>query len=229
MQQSDTEYDLVNFMPISKEEWPATGLQIEKLTWFADAIFAFSITLLAIDIRAPDISADLLATELPSALLNLTPRIVSFLITFWVVGSYWVAYHRAFSLIVRYDRGLIYLNLLFLMFIVLVPFPSDLVGRYPTQFISAILTAAFFAATGLSLSLIWRHASSNHRLVKRKLDQRSIGRLTLGYLASPLVFIFSIPIFYAASIFAPSTASFMEFFWLLIVPIHSIIDRRYKE
>ncbi len=219
----------MNYVPSSKEEWPKTGLQTEKLTWFADGIFAFSITLLAIDIRVPDIPADLLAAELPSALLSLTPRIVSFLITFWIVGSYWVAYRQVFSMIVRYDRGLIYLNLLFLMFIVLLPFPSDLIGRYPTQLISPIITAAFFAATGLSLNLMWRHASSNHRLVDRRLDQKSIGRLSLRYLASPLVFIFSIPIFIVASIFAPWTASFMLFFWLLILPIHSIIDRRYKE
>jgi uncharacterized membrane protein len=215
-------------MPASREVWPETGLKTENLTWFADGIFAFSITLLAIDIRVPDIPVSLLATELPLAIANLTPRIISFLITFWIVASYWVAYRRIYTYIVRYDRGLVYLNLLFLMFIVLLPFPSDLIGRYSTQFISLILGAAFFAATGVTMSLIWRHASKEHRLVDKRLDSRSIRRISLRNLVSPIVFVTSIPLFYFASIFAPFSASFIEYFWFLLVPLHSIIERRFR-
>jgi len=209
----------------AKEQWPTSGLKTEKLIWFADAIFGFSITLLAMDIRAP---TTLVGTDLPSALVALMPRINSFLISFWIVGSYWIGYHRMFSYIVRYDRGLIYLNLLFLMFIVLLPFPADLIGRYYTETISLLIGAVFFASTGISLALLWRHASSDHRLVDKRLDQRTIRLISRRNIVSPIVFIASIPFFFLTSFLAPSISPFKQFIWLILLPLFAIVDRRYK-
>jgi uncharacterized membrane protein len=214
-------------MSRSRDEWPEVNHRTETLT-LADGIFAFSITLLAIDIRAPDIPANLLATDLPLALVGLIPRINSFIITFWIVGSYWIGYRRIFSYIVRHDRGLIYLNLLFLMFIVLLPFPADLIGRYSTELISLVIGSVLFASTGISLGLIWRHATKDHRLVDRRLDQRVIGLITLRTLVSPVVFIASIPFFYITTFLDSSISPFRQFFYLIVVPLFSIIDRRYK-
>lgn len=113
---------------------------------------------MAIDTRVPDIPANLLAAELPLGTANLIPRITGFLITFWIVGSYWVV----------------------------------------------------------------------HRRIDKRLDSRLIRGISLRNLVSPAVFLASIPLFYFASTFAPFTASFIEYFWFLLVPFHSIIDRRHR-
>jgi len=213
-------------MSAQSDTWPKGGLRVERITWLADAIFAFSMTLLAIDIRIPD---GLSATDLPLALANLTPRITSFLITFWIVASYWIAFHRLFSYIVQYDRGLIRASLLFLMFIVLLPFPADVIGRYSTELFSVITASIFFAATGVALDLVWVHASRGHRLVNKELSPRLIRYLTLQYLLSPAVFVFSIPLFILASTYVPTAASVMIFLWLLILPLHAMVDRKYGQ
>jgi len=187
--------------------------KIERITWLGDAIFAFSMTLLAIDIRIPEG-----AIMLSPALVDLIPRFISFLITFWIVASYWVAFHRLFSYIIKYDRALIRVCLLFLMFVVLLPFPADMIGRYPTEYVSLITGAVLFALTGLTFDVIWMVASRRHRLVKKDLSPKLIQQMTRQYLVAPAVFILSIPVFILVFTYAPSLTQYVAFVWLSILP-----------
>jgi uncharacterized membrane protein len=222
---------VVAAVPVPKEARPEGDRPFRRIKSLADGIFAFAITLLAIDIRVPELEASLVTTELPVALFDLMPRFVSFLITFWIVASYWIAYHRVMAYVIRYDSNLVRTTLLFLMFIVLLPFPADLIGRYPTQLLSCVTAAVIFAATGLALYLVWRHVAKDHRLVDPKLDPRYIRRLSLQYLSSPAVFLASIPLFYVTRgvLYIAGVGIFVGFVWLLIVPLHGLIDRWYKQ
>jgi len=200
-------------MSSHNDAWPQSGDKVERITWLGDAIFAFSMTLLAIDIRIPEgISI------LSSALVDLMPRFISFVITFWIVASYWVAFHRLFSYIIKYDRALIRACLLFLMFIILVPFPADMIGRYPTEYVSLITGAILFALTGFTFDLIWVVASRRHRLVKKDLNPKLIQQMTRQYLVSPAVFMLSIPVFILVFTFAPALTQYAAFVWLSILP-----------
>src|SRR5215210_2931111 len=93
------------------------GNEIERTVFFSDAAFAIAITLLALEIRLPNVADD--PTALQEALIGLWPKFFSYLISFWFVGNYWVAHHRVFHYIRAYDRRLLLINLLFLMWIVL--------------------------------------------------------------------------------------------------------------
>ncbi len=170
------------------------GFNIEKLTLFSDAIFAFAITLLAIDIRVIQLPENLIASQLNNEIIGLLPKFISFILSFFIVGSYWISYHRIIYFIKRYDRGLIALNLLFLMFIVLLPFPNDLIGKYPGNQIAVIIYAVLLAITGLSIFLLWLHASRGHRLVEERLPPKFIRNLTLRLCISPVIFLISIPL-----------------------------------
>jgi uncharacterized membrane protein len=86
--------------------------------YFSDAVFAIAITLLALDLQVPRVPENLATVELPSALLELWPKFVSFLISFWIIASYWLAHHRIFHHIGAYDRRMFLINLLFLMWVV---------------------------------------------------------------------------------------------------------------
>jgi uncharacterized membrane protein len=85
------------------------GTDVERAVYFSDAVVAIAITLLALEIRVPDNP-----TNLGDALLELWPRFFSFFISFWFVGTYWVAHHRVFHHVTGYDCRLLYMNLLFL-------------------------------------------------------------------------------------------------------------------
>jgi uncharacterized membrane protein len=108
---------------------------------FSDAVIAIAITLLALELRVPQVSESLAAAELPSALLELWPNFYSFLLSFWIIGFYWLAHHRMFRQVRTYDRGMLLINVLFLMWIVLMLFSSSLIGEYENQQLPVIIYA----------------------------------------------------------------------------------------
>ena len=117
----------------SEQPWSESSIDILRTVSFSDAVFAIAITLLALELEVPQVPESLAAAELPSALLELWPNFYSFLLSYWIIGVYWLARHRMFLQIRAYDRGMLLINLLFLMWIVLMPFSSALIGEYESS------------------------------------------------------------------------------------------------
>jgi uncharacterized membrane protein len=168
------------------------ALALERILFFSDAVMAIAITLLAIDLKVPEIAASAAAAELPVQLRALGPQFMSFVISFFVIGIYWTSHHRYFRFIKRYDGGLIALNMLFLLFIVLMPFVASLFGQYYDLPLGMSVYAAAVAATGLSMGALWWYASHQHRLIDERLDTSFI-RVRSIAMAVPLLFLVSIP------------------------------------
>ena len=74
---------------VEREE---AGLNFERIVFFSDAVFAIAITLLALEIRLPEVEPD----ALPHAILALVPEIAVYALSFLIVGLYWVGHHRTF-------------------------------------------------------------------------------------------------------------------------------------
>ena len=205
-----------------EEGWPIVGSHVERLTLFGDAIFAFAMTLLAVDIRVPEIAQDLVNSQLVTELANLVPKFIGFGLSFFISGSYWIFYHRVFANIKRYDRTLVWLNLFFLLFIVLIPFPSDLIGRYLSQEVSIVIYALVMAATGSVLGLIWGYASYHHRLIDESLSKVTIRRLSIRTYVSSMVFLVSIPGSLLLARYTPAL-------WVLVWPLNALVDHFYRD
>ncbi len=178
--------------PPSSNE-PNTDLGLERIVFFSDAVMAIAITLLAIDIRVPEISTALTAPQLPAPLKDLAPLLASFFISFVVIGVYWNAHRRYFNYIRRYDNGLIVLNMVFLLFIVLMPFVSSLLGQNNYLPLGVVVYASAVSLIGLSLAGIWFYATHRHRLVDEHLDEDVIRYRLQVALFAPLIFLISIP------------------------------------
>jgi uncharacterized membrane protein len=126
-------------------------------------------------------------------LVELWPKFVSFLISFWLVGLYWLAHHRSFHYISAYDSRLLRISLLFLMWIVLLPFSASLLGEYGNQQIVVIIYAVHLALTGLTLWWLWWHASRRpHLLETAGVDPREFRYNGLRIVVPPLIFVLSI-------------------------------------
>jgi uncharacterized membrane protein len=186
-------------MPQKTKVNPEVQIGLERILFFSDAVMAIAITLLAIDIRVPQIDPVLAVTELPNQLSALAPNLMTFFISFIVIGIYWISHHRYFGYIKRYDTRLILLNLLFLFFIICMPFLASLLGRY--VFVPAALIAYTLAisALGFSMALIWWYASSGHRLVSADLDQELIQTINTRLFVAPVVFLAAVPFAYVSS------------------------------
>jgi uncharacterized membrane protein len=121
---------------------------LSRIGAFSDGVMAVAITLLVLNIELPSVSND----DLPDALVDLIPSFAAYVLSFALVGRYWVIHHGLFATFVRFDGLLLTLNLAFLSLIVLVPFATNLVDDYSTVPLAA---ACFGAVLGLAALIHW--------------------------------------------------------------------------
>jgi uncharacterized membrane protein len=203
-------------MAEAAERRPKAGRELDRIVNFSDAIFAIAITILVLDIRLPD---NLSPTELPVQVLGLGPKYLSYLISFLVLAVYWQAHHRVFKPITGYDGTLVWLNILFLMAVAFLPFPTSLLGEYGREQVSVVIYAANAAVASLLLVTISWYATSGHRLVDPDtVDDEAERKQRAQGLAVPVVFVLSIGI----SFFSPRAAMYS---WLLLSVTDPIIRR----
>src|SRR3954447_20216694 len=91
---------------------------------FSDGVFAIAITLLVLDLRLPPGEGEGSEREFFEALVRLWPQYVAFLISFAFIGIMWMNHHRLFTYITKSDTTLMILNLLLLLGVTVVPFPT---------------------------------------------------------------------------------------------------------
>jgi len=104
--------------------------QLERMILFSDAVFAIAITLLVIEIKVPEIHEEITDRAILEGLGHLIPKFVGFIISFLLIGLNWTIHHRMFGYVTAYNRRLLWLNLFFLFFIVLMPFSTGLYGEF---------------------------------------------------------------------------------------------------
>ena len=98
----------------------------QRLEAFTDGVYAIAITLLILDIRIPEVPYSSLGT----ALAKMLPQMYTYVLSFFVVGLYWIANHRVSRHVKQIDGTIILLNLVWLLFVSVMPFPTALLGRY---------------------------------------------------------------------------------------------------
>jgi uncharacterized membrane protein len=198
----------------------AGNLEYDRVLFFSDAVFAIAITLLVVDIRVPAVVIDA-AQELSKA----QNKILSFIISFLVIGLFWMGHHRLFRYITALDRPLIFLNLLFLGTIAFLPYPTALLFAGNTREPAApVFYASCVASAGLLELAVWLYATRAKGLVPASVSPAYRRYELAQLLPTPLVFGLSIPVAFVAPGVAPFT-------WILLVPIGRLLPRimRVKE
>jgi len=104
-------------------------MEKSRLEAFSDGVFAIVITLLILDIRFPEVDY----SQFGATLVTLLPRILMYGLSFIIIGLYWVSHHNSMQAVKQTDRGFLWLNILLLLCVSFIPFPTSLVGRYPFQ------------------------------------------------------------------------------------------------
>jgi uncharacterized membrane protein len=146
----------------------------ERIEAFSDGVFAVAITLLVLDLKVPTPGAG--HGSVANQLGDQWPQYVAYLVSFLVVGIIWVNHHTLMGKLVRVDRGLLFLNLLMLMFVVLIPFPTSVVAAYLRHGGSwdAKVAVAFYSLVmegmGLSFSAIYLWAGRHQDLLHESVD-----------------------------------------------------------
>jgi uncharacterized membrane protein len=198
---------------------PFEGEDMGRILSLSDGIFAFAMTLLVLSLKQP-------ATTLGSSALfsylgspPLQKAFLAYVIGFLIIGSFWVAHHRVFRHLRRWNTTLLWANMLFLITIAVEPF---VIGAYIVagqSFASDVLAAGVWAVTGGLLTLIWVYATQKHRLVEPSLSNAYIRRYTQALSVTPVIFAASIGV-------ALANATWAEYLWIAGIVAQAVLRRK---
>lgn len=124
-------------------------MSTSRVEAFSDGVFAVAITLLVLQFIVPDVQSG----KLFSALLRQWPQLVTYVASFLTVGVVWVNHHAIFRGLRAVDRTIQFINLVLLLTVVLVPYPTELLGRYLNSTPNGSVAAAFYAMVMTTMSI----------------------------------------------------------------------------
>ena len=163
--------------------------ETNRVEAFSDGVFAIAITLLILEVKVPSPSSG----ELAAQLLKQWPSYFSFAISFAFIGIMWMNHHRLFTHIERCDDLLLVFNLLLLLGVTAVPFPTAVLAMHlgrPDQRTAVILFDATYVFIAVFFNVLWRYAaSSKHGLLAPDVDAASVENISRQYAFGPVLYL----------------------------------------
>lgn len=199
-------------------------LQLERLILFSDAVFAIAITLLVIEIKVPELPEEKVTEDLLlESLAREIPKMIGFLVSFFIIGLYWTVHHRMFGFVVNYTSRLLWLNLIFLLSIVLMPFSTAFYSQYIYLFLKtpAILYTCNICFLGIMNFVLWRYISKPRLGLVEGMNKEMVRYFSLRALLVPLVFMVMLGVY----LVTPMLAVFIP---MLIPLIMYVVKKVFK-
>jgi uncharacterized membrane protein len=158
---------------------------------FSDGVFAIAITLLVLTVAQPRTYHNLaheLATQWPS--------LAAYIISFAVIGIMWINHHSVFMNLEQVDRGLLYINLLLLMTIAFLPYPTGVLGQALAKGqgtrTAAVVYGVVMAINAYCWSGLWLYASRHRRLLRADFPEEERGTATLLFTFGVVIYTLSV-------------------------------------
>jgi uncharacterized membrane protein len=196
-------------------------MEKSRIAALVDGIFAVAMTLLVLDLKLPEglkMSSD---AEVWRQLLELTGRFSTYTLSFIVLGTFWIGHHSLFHFVRKVNRGLLWLNLLFLLFITLLPFSTNLLSGHTNLQIPIVVYGInlllISSVSLLQLGYLAHHAELSHD----QLTPSWIANIRRRTSIPVVIVVASIAISFYKPNFALST------YWLLMV-FHFLPGRHHR-
>ena len=188
----------------------------QRLEAFSDGVFAIAITLLIIEIGVPHVEAE---ESLTRALLDLWPSYFGYAVSFLTIGVMWINHHYLFKDIARVDHTLLVLNLLLLLGVAFVPFPTAVLAEYLRESDHQLEATLAYGGTYTIISVFfvafWLYASSGRRLIDEHVSDARLQSRTRRYLPGPLVYIATLVLAFITPWISLGVYAGLAVFWLL--------------
>lgn len=178
-------------------------VEFGRIVAFSDGVFSIAITLLVLNLG---IDKGLTEGQIDNALWDQREMFLSYAISFAVIGRFWLVHHRFFAEVQAFDGRLIGLNLVYLGWIVLIPFSSEVLGEYGGKTTAVVIYSVNLAVVVL-LGLLMSVDARRRGLTK--IDDRTHreNQIRAAYIAG--IFLLSIPV----ALVAPNVAPWL---WLVL-------------
>ncbi|MBN9793496.1 MULTISPECIES: TMEM175 family protein [unclassified Pseudonocardia] len=191
---------------------------LERITFFSDGVFAIAITLLVLPLTDAEIGPGPVAPQL----VELLPRMLTFALSFAVIGRYWTVHHQLFARFDRADARMMTLNLGYLFGIAFLPFPTSLLGGHGDSTAAVVLYAANLVVIGSFSAAMWAYGSYRGRLTRADVTPDEARHTLVNGLAPVVSFLPSLVI-------APLSPTWAMLSWLLTVPVSAVAERLFPE
>jgi uncharacterized membrane protein len=192
--------------------------EFSRMLALSDGVFAIAMTLLVVGIALPTIDSAGSAGDMLDALNDLSESFISYFISFAVIARYWAAHQQQFSMLARMDRGFVALNLVYLAFIALLPFPTDLLGNYFENPISIAVYATNVAIiSGMEVVLLRKAYRAG--LLAHPMPEDVYRWGVVGSSSPVVTFLLSIPVAFL------STTTVAAAIWFLGIPVGILLHR----
>ncbi len=159
----------------------------------SDGVFAIVMTLLVIELAVPEVPKLLAAEQLHLKLIEMWPKFATYALSFITLGLMWSFHRIMFQHIRRVNESVIWLNILYLMFVALVPFSTAILGEYSIFSTTAVvLWGANFILILLLYNITWWYVIKNKHLLNKDISPLEVMQLKINGVSS--IIVFSIPI-----------------------------------
>lgn len=169
----------------------------QRIEALSDGIYAIALTLLVLDLKVPELPADVSERALQAALLHLLPRGLTWLSSFWIMALFWLGQQRLYALCTSLDSAMVWSELAELALISLLPFTTALAAAYRSHVTVAVLYGAQLLAmtlissfrTGRLLRRPDLHGPGLSPQIARRLRARSRALVTCAATTTALAFV----------------------------------------
>jgi uncharacterized membrane protein len=167
------------------------SVEFSRIVAFSDGVFAIAITLLVLNLHIPEHLAP--GETVGDALWDQQGDLLAYALSFAVIGRLWLVHHRFFGEVTHLDSRLIALNLVYLGFVVLIPFTSEVLGDHGDTTAGVIVYAVNLSITNLIGAAMYLYAA-RHSLTRERFLAYVEHPIRLRNLAGGVIFALSIPI-----------------------------------
>jgi uncharacterized membrane protein len=188
---------------------------------FSDGVFAIAITLLVLEISVPESAFD----DLWRGIAEQWPSYLAYATSFITIGGIWFIHHAIFRRLQYANRRVMLINLMLLMAVAFLPFPTKLMAEAIHEADAARAAVIFYGAalfvTSLLLSLVWGSVVYDRKLLMPEVDEQEVNAIALA--AAPTMGFYAVII--ALAIVAPRVAAFGYLLTAIVAVFRAYGDR----
>ena len=182
-----------------------------RIEAFSDGVFAIVVTIMVFEIKIPHVPV----SELNRAVLAVIPKILAYVLSFIIIGVYWVSHHNMLHFIEKVDRSALWLNNLVLLTVALIPFPTSLLGDYPGATLPILVYSITLSSVNFAGTLLWAYSSFKNRLTVRDLNPKFSRKVIILH-SSPIIF-------YISAVFLSNINVLWSYIIYFLVPLFFIL------
>jgi uncharacterized membrane protein len=187
-----------------------------RLEAFSDGVFSIAITLLVFNITIPDCDY----AHLSDTLFTILPKILSYVMTFTLIGLYWIGHHFYLDRIKFVDGNFVWMNMLLLLLICIMPFPTGLLGKFPYGVIPLTMYGVNLIATNVLSFLMLKYIYKNKHLANENFKDEFYQKQLPLFFAINMAYLVAI----GFAFFMPAI-SYVLYIATLVIAIKSYVKR----